>query len=91
MELLSPVAEQSRSGLTLAPRMLDLRGKTIGFVDNGWWCLDVLYRDFDMQLREVYGVTRTIRKHKATSHATSPANFEELAKECHGIICGLGN
>ena len=91
MELLVPLADPPKSDVTLASRLAGLEGHTVGLIDNGWWCLDVMYDELETLLAERYGVAGFLRKPKRTSSPTAREDLEELARDCGAVITGLGN
>ncbi|MBI3743969.1 MAG: hypothetical protein HY261_06775 [Chloroflexi bacterium] len=91
MEVLLPIPERPRQGLAPSSRLSSLRGKTIGFLDNGWWCFDIVYKVFDDALRHEHGVKQLVRVSKYPTVATPLVDIERLVAECGAVITGLGN
>lgn len=69
-----------------------LAGKVVGFIDNAKPNFDHLVDDLARLLSEKYGVSRVIKRRKAS--ASIPAAGEvvnELAAECDLVITGSGD
>ena len=89
IRVLSPVGEAKRRVLTAPALPSDLRGKTIGFLDNTKANFDRLVADLGGLLRERFGVTAIVHRRKA--NAATPAAreiLEELAKACDVVFAG---
>ena len=91
LEVLVPIAESTAEGLPLAPRVDDLRGKTVGFIHNRWKCLDVIYEVFEDLLHERHGVADVVTKSKRASSPLDDADMEDLVQNCDVVVTGLGN
>lgn len=91
VEILLPTAEAGVGARKPAPRIPSLRGKTVGFIDNGWRCLAITYDEYTKMLKEQEGVARVIHKKKVASSPVSKEAFEELAAQADAVITGLGN
>ncbi|MDO8672553.1 MAG: hypothetical protein Q7O66_14150 [Dehalococcoidia bacterium] len=88
--ILDPVALPKSASTRLASRPTDLKGITVGYLDNGWWSFGLLIDVVQKRLAERYGVSGAIYLKKNKS---SPATkqIEELAEKCQVVINGLGN
>ena len=87
--VLSPVGEL-RTATTAIPRMpADLRGLTVGFLDNTKHNFDRLVTGIGEVLKERHGVKRVVILRKANA-ATGAANeiIEALSKECDLVFAG---
>ena len=85
----SPVGEL-RTATTAIPRMpADLRGLTVGFLDNTKHNFDRLVQGIGLVLQERHGVERVVIRRKANA-ATGAAHeiIEALAKECDLVFAG---
>jgi hypothetical protein len=91
MELMVPVAEKPKEAMALAPRADDLGAAAVGFIDNGWWSMGVLFEEFETLLAEQHGVARIIRKSKPKSSPVARQDLDELGRECGAVITALGN
>jgi hypothetical protein len=89
IRVLSPVGEVRRQALAAPALPSDLRGRTVGFLDNTKPNFDRLVEEMSPVLRERFGVTATIHRKKA--NAATPAArelLEELAKACDLVLAG---
>ena len=87
--VLSPVAEL-RTATTAIPRLpADLRGLTVGFLDNTKHNFDRLVEGIGETLKQHHGVERVVIRRKANA-ATRAAHeiIEALAKECDLVFAG---
>jgi hypothetical protein len=79
-----------RTATTAIPRMpADLRGLTVGFLDNTKHNFDRLVEGIGEALKQRHGVARVIIRRKANA-ATGAAHeiVEALAKECDLVFAG---
>ncbi len=89
LRVLNPVGEVKRRVLAAPALPSDLRGKTVGFLDNTKTNFDRLVSDMAGLLRERFGVKAIVHKRKA--NAATPAAreiLEELAKACDLVFAG---
>lgn len=87
--VLSPVGD-SRTGATGIPALpADLRGLTVGFLDNTKHNFDRLAAGMGELLRERFGVKHVVHARKANA-ATGAAReiIEALGKECDLVLAG---
>jgi hypothetical protein len=87
--VLSPVGD-SRTGATGIPALpADLRGLTVGFLDNTKHNFDRLAAGMGELLRERFGVKHVVHARKANA-ATGAAReiIEALGKECDLVLVG---
>jgi hypothetical protein len=94
MIVLSPEgkAQASAAKVAAAPRFQDLRGKTIGLLDNSKPNMDKLAERFAELLKEKYGVANVIVRRKLTAQQGAPKQYlDELASQADFVISGLGD
>ena len=73
-----------------APRLNELKGKVIGFMQNGKPNADVLLSRLAHLMQKKYGLLEA--RSRAKPRVTEPAEFiEELAKECQGVVNAIGD
>ncbi|MDO8672548.1 MAG: hypothetical protein Q7O66_14125 [Dehalococcoidia bacterium] len=89
--MLDPTAEGQTSNAGLADRPDDLRGLTVGLVDNGWWSLGVVLERYRHLLAERFGITDVIHYKKKLSSPSPSEAIDDLAAKCQVVIAGLGN
>lgn len=91
IRVLSPAGEV-RVGAVEVPPLPDLRGRTVGFIDNRKTNFDVLVELMGTALREQHGVARLVHHQKAhAAVAAAPEVLAELARTCDLVIAGSGD
>jgi hypothetical protein len=87
--VLSPVAELRTATTAIPPLPADLRGLTVGFLDNTKHNFDRLVAGIGEALKERHGVERVVIIRKANA-ATGAAHsiIEQLSKECDLVFSG---
>lgn len=91
VRLLSPVGESKVTALK-APALPDLRGRTVGFIDNRKTNFDRLVEGLSGILRERYGVGRIVHRQKAHAAVGAPPELlAEMARTCDLVITGSGD
>jgi hypothetical protein len=90
--VLSPVGEQRQATLAVPPLPGNLRGLTVGFVDNTKHNFDLLIEEMGAMLKERFGVKAIVHRRKANA-ATSAAGeiIKGLAKDCDLVFAGSGD
>ena len=87
--VLSPVGEPRAATTATPPLPRDLRGLTVGFLDNTKHNFDRLVQGMGEALTARFGVKRVVHVRKA--NAATPAAreiIEALAKECDLVLAG---
>jgi hypothetical protein len=91
IRVLNP-AGQRRAHVVEAPPLPELRGKTVGFIDNRKTNFDALVEMMATELREQYGVARVLHRQKAhAAVAATPEILAEMARACDLVITGSGD
>ena len=94
MIILSPEGKAQISAAKVASvaRFADLRGKTVGVLDNSKPNADKLAERLAELLKERYGVASVITRRKLTAQQGAPKQYiEELAAEADFVLAGLGD
>ena len=90
--VLTPVGERRQATLAVPPLPADLRGLTVGFVDNTKHNFDLLVQEMGALLKERFGVKAVVHRKKANaSTAASDEIIEGLAKDCDLVFAGSGD
>lgn len=88
----TPIAEAQVRGRKLSPRLSGtLRGKTVGFLNNGWASWGQTLERFRSVLKEKYGVAEIIERPISTVKSAPQEIFDEMASRCDVVVTGLGN
>ena len=90
--LVSPLAETIDQGLTAAPRLSTLRGKTVGLLDNRKGNGDRLLADIGALLKERYDIkdihyaTKFVYARRAT-----PEVLDDMAEHADFVVTAIGD
>ncbi len=85
--LLHPAAEDVARKQSLAPRLSDLQGVTIGLIDNHKRNADVFLAELGRVFQEEYGVAKVVSYKKPSQSMPTPDEvMDQLAEECDAIV-----
>ncbi len=90
--VLDPTAPPRELRHSMAPRLSDLRGRSVGFLWNSKPNGDILFSRLEELLRQKYEITSAMYRRKPT--ASIPAEtqaVEELAAGVDAVVVGLGD
>ena len=91
LPFIDPTAGGSKARIALAPRPMDLAGKTVGLLDNTKEQGDVILQTVAAALKERYGVARVVIRRK--EHYSKPATdalIAEMAREVQVAVAAVG-
>lgn len=92
LRVLDPTSEPVIRAAEMAPRILDLRGKTVGLLENTKSNARALLEEVGGLLRERFGVENVVVARKPTFGRVAPDEvLDALASECQVVITGLGD
>jgi hypothetical protein len=84
--------DRAGTGLALAPRPHDLRGVTVGLLENGKQNARLFLEDVGALLREQHGVGDVKLRHKEVfSTAEPPEVVDAISAECDVVVTGVGD
>jgi hypothetical protein len=94
--ILLPHGEVDGIRASHAPRLHALRGKRIGFLDNGLWrSMRILADEFAKALTETHGIAGSEVIDSGPMHGARPQDYDErlrsLAARVDAVVSGLGN
>jgi len=94
--ILLPHGEVGSSAAVRAPRLRSLRGKRIGFLDNGLWrSMKILGDEFARALAETHGIAGSEVLDSGPMHGARPQDYQDLLRGLAGrvdaVVSGLGN
>jgi len=94
--ILLPHGEVDGSHALRAPRLASLRGKRIGFLDNGLWrSMRILGDEMSKVLTETHGIAGSEVADSGPMHGADPhdyrARLQSLAARVDAVVSGLGN
>ena len=85
--VLNPAAEGKAASEKLASRPIDLKGATVGLIDNHKRNADVYLEELAELLKEKFGVAKVVNYRKASQSIPSPDEvLDDLASQCQAII-----
>lgn len=91
LPFIDPTAGGGKVRIALAPRPMDLAGKTVGLLDNTKEQGDVILQTVAAALKERYGVARVVIRRK--EHYSKPATdalIAEMAREVQVAVAAVG-
>lgn len=87
--VLSPVGEPRTATTAIPPMPADLRGLTVGFLDNTKHNFDRLVTGIGELLKARHGVARVVHLRKANAATgAAPEIIDALAKDCDLVFAG---
>lgn len=90
VELLVPEGRVRSLLINPPPRLDELKGKTIGFLQNGKPNADILLSRLADLMQKKYDLRQA--RARAKPRVTEPAGFiEALANECQGVVNAIGD
>ena len=88
--LLVPEGRVRALPIALPPRLGELKGKVIAFLQNGKPNADILLSRLADLMQKKYSLAEV--RSRAKPRVTEPAEFiEELAHECQGVVNAIGD
>lgn len=90
LEYLDPVSPNTGQKLYV-PAVGELRGKTIGFLSNGWASYNAMGAKIEQVFREQHGIKQMRAYAIPTSCAPPEGLLEQVAAECDAAIVGMAN
>ena len=85
--LLHPAAEDVAQKQSLAPRLNDIEGSTIGLIDNHKKNSDVFLSELAKVFQESYGVSKIVNYQKSSQSMPTPEPvMDKLVAECDAIV-----
>jgi hypothetical protein len=91
LPFIDPTAGGGKARIALAPRPMDLAGKTVGLLDNTKEQGDLILQTVADTLRERYGVAKVVIRRK--EHYSKPATdalIVEMAREVDVAVAAVG-
>ncbi len=85
--LLHTAAEDVAQKQSLAPRLSDLQGVTVGLIDNHKRNADVFLAELGRVFQEEYGVAKVVSYKKPSQSMPTPDEvMDQLSEECDAIV-----
>ena len=91
-KLVDPTTQPLAASFSVAPRLLDLRGKRIGLIDDSKTNAKELLEDLAALLEDRFETTVAMYHRKpSASKPADPQVLERMARECDGAIVAVGD
>jgi hypothetical protein len=91
MRLLDPSHEMKASGISLAPRLASLNGKTVGIITNAKEGTKSYFTHLEHLLREEMGVAEVVWRTKSNYSAPADAHIVAELTNWHAVFAGVGD
>jgi hypothetical protein len=90
--LLDPTDQEVLQRHTLAPRLVEIRGKVGGFLENRKQNANVLLEHLAERLSAEYGMAEAVPRAKFIySRVAEPPIIDELAERCDFVVAAIGD
>jgi hypothetical protein len=86
-----PTARSGAPGPVERAGLTSLEGKTVGFLNNGWACMDTILGRFDEVLKREFRILRTVQREIPLSSQAPASTVAEIARESDFVVVGLAN
>ena len=90
MQYLDPRSPNPAKQLAV-PAVSGLKGKTLGYLNNGWTSMAKIGKHIEGPLKSRYGVSQVIHYDVPRSMAPPEGLLEKVANECQLAIVGMAN
>jgi hypothetical protein len=90
IEYLDPVSPNTDKKL-FVPAVGELKGKTIGFLTNGWSSYNAMGARIEQVFRERFGISEMRTYSIPTSCAPPAGLLERVIDECDAAVVGMAN
>jgi predicted GTPase len=91
-ELVDPTTQPLVASFNVAPRLLDIRGKRIGLIDDSKTNARELLEDLASILEDRYETSVALYHRKpSASKPADPQVVTQMAEECDGAIVAVGD
>lgn len=91
MRVLDPTNEMKAAGISLAPRLASLQGKTVGFITNGKEGTKGYFTHLERLLRDEMGVADVVWRTKSNYSAPADAHIVQEVTNWHTVFTGVGD
>jgi hypothetical protein len=90
-QVLDPTNERSLPVGQLAPRLGELRGKTVGFISNGKEGTKGFFVHLDRMLQEEFGVANVVSRVKSNYSAPADGYIVGEIANWDAVVTGIGD
>ena len=81
----------NRSNTIFVPAISSMKGKTLGYVNNGWMSMGKIGKLIEIQLKSSYDLSRVIFYDVPRSMEPPPGLLDKVVSECQAAIVGMAN
>jgi hypothetical protein len=90
VRVLDPTNEMKAAGISLAPRLASLQGKTIGIITNAKEGTKGYFTHLELLLRKE-GVAQVVWREKSNYSAPADAHIVQEIPNWHAVFAGVGD
>ena len=90
-QVLDPTNETSPPAGKLAPRLVSLKGRTVGFISNGKEGTKGFFAHLERMLREEHGVANVVLRTKSNYSAPADPWISADIRNWDAVVTGLGD
>lgn len=91
IRVLDPTNETTPAKGQLAPKLVTLRGKTVGFISNGKEGTKGYFRHLEQTLREEHGAANVVLRTKSNYSAPADTHIVDEIRSWHAVVTGIGD
>jgi len=91
LRVLDPTNERVAALGTLAPRLVTLKGKTVGFISNGKEGTKEYFGHLAQMLKDEHGVADVVLRTKSNYSAPADAHIADEIRNWHAVVTGIGD
>jgi hypothetical protein len=91
MRVLDPSHEMKASGVSLAPRLTSLEGKTVGIITNAKEGTKGYFTHLERLLRDEMGVADVVWRQKSNYSAPCDPHIVKEITNWHAVFAGVGD
>jgi hypothetical protein len=91
VRVLAPTNEMKAAGISLAPRLASLQGKTIGIITNAKEGTRGYFTHLELLLRKELGAAHVVWREKSNYSAPADAHIVEEIPNWHAVFAGVGD
>lgn len=91
IRVLDPTNEARPAAGQQAPRLLSLRGTTVGFISNGKEGTKEFFAHLGRMLENEHGVAKVVHRIKSNYSAPADKHIVDEIRDWHAVVTGIGD
>ena len=91
IRVLDPTNEAAPPAGQAAPRLVSLRGTTVGFISNGKEGTKEFFGHLGRMLQEEHGVAKVVHRIKSNYSAPADKHIVDEIRQWHAVVTGIGD